>query len=120
MENKPGFVERYKKIISALCTSIIDDNFKGKTSLDWSPNMQSFLDTTAEKINKEILTELEKIIQDYLCFVTITIREEARWGASSNGFMYEGEGIILNGHSVKGFRILYQIIGRFPLKTDKK
>ena len=111
-----GFVDKYKKVILALSNSIIEEAFKGKTSLDWSSNMQAFLDSSAEKINKDLLSELEKIVKDYLCFVTITIREEARWGASSNGFMYEGEGIILNGHNVKGFRVLYQIIGRFPLK----
>lgn len=116
MEEKKSFADKYKKTITALCNSIIEENFKGKTSLDWNQNMQNFLDTTAEKINKDILTELEKIIVDFLCFVTITIREEARWGASVNGFMYEGEGIILNACSVKGFRVLYQIIGRFPLK----
>ncbi len=116
MENPNGFVEKYRKIIIALCNSIIEDHFKGKSGMDWSTNMQSFLDTTSQNINKDILCELDKIVKDFLCFITITIREEARWGASSNGFMYEGEGIILNGHTVKGFRILYQIIGRFPLK----
>jgi len=116
MEETHSFNSRYQKTIIALCNSIIENGFKGKTSLDWNPNMQNFLDSTSESINKEILSELEKIVKDYLCFVTITIREEARWGASSNGFMYDGEGIILNGHSVKGFRILYQIIGRFPIK----
>ena len=116
MEEKTGFIDRYQKTIIALSNSIIEDNFKGKTSLDWSHNMQDFLNSTSEKINKEILAELQNIVKDYLCFVTITIREEARWGASSNGFMYDGEGIILNGHSVKGFRVLYQIIGRFPIK----
>lgn len=115
MEEKQNFADRYRKTIIALSNSIIEENFKGKTSQDWK-DMQNFLDKAAEKINKEILSELEKVIFDYLCYVSITIREEAHWGASCNGFMYEGEGIILNGFSIKGFRVLYQIIGRYPLK----